>query len=147
MLFTALKAGQCAPACMHGAGVECIQILPPPYPPIAAYPPASQTQQLPITASGKAGYGPPAPVSPPAVYTLSVFGSTDGGPGLPSGYSPPPGFVRGYGYIGSGHTTGGGYTTVFNNGGSGKPLHEAKKAQSIQSTVFTPITRTGESRD
>lgn len=139
-LFTEIKAGTCAPACMHGAGVECIQIRPPPFPPIVSSPPAAPFHMLPFTSSGQASYAPPSPRSPPAFYTPSVFGSTPSA-GVLGGYGPPPGYVRGYGYIGSSHTSGGGYTTVYNVGGySGSLTPEANSGQSVQGAPPPPAS-------
>ena len=132
---------------MHGAGRECIHLLPTPVPPIAPSPPAAPTpHQLPFTASGRASYGTPVPLSPPAVYTATAFGSTPTA-GTLGGYRPPPGYVRGYGFIGSTHTTGGGYATAYNTGGYGGSMNqEPGKMQSITNAPVHHV-RDGEHPD
>ena len=137
-LFIAVKAKQCAPACMLATGHACIHVIPAPYPP-SPPPAASPPPILPRSASGQAAYAPPQPPAIPVTFgkpvvsasSPSIPGPTSNRMFTPSkttayfsmygstvGFMPAPGsalgFVQGYGYVGK---KGGGYATVFNIGG------------------------------
>ena len=73
-LYTAVKAKQCATACVFSTGQECIQIIPAPFPPTTPpSPPAAPTPPLlPRTASGFASYAPSPPPLAPVISPRST---------------------------------------------------------------------------
>ena len=95
-LYSAVKAKQCAPACVLSTGQQCIQVIPTPNPPsppaTPPFPPAPPTPPLlPRTASGFASYAPSPPPLVPFIFSrpTTIVAPQNGAPASSSRLSVP----------------------------------------------------------